>query len=109
MRKIKDEGDAKACLAAVRAAGGDVGEWARANGVDGRSLTAWRNNLVRRGAGEGEPEPPKLVEIVPAPSARPQASSDARYVLDVGHARLEFGDACSAATLRRVLEVLQSC
>ena len=39
-RKITDELDAQRCLVAARRAGGDVGAWARANGVDGRSLNA---------------------------------------------------------------------
>jgi hypothetical protein len=43
-----------------------------------------------------------LVELVPAPAAR----SEARYVLEIGSARIEFGDAFSADTLRRVLQVL---
>jgi hypothetical protein len=30
-------------------------------------------------------------------------------VLDIGGARLEFGDDVSVATLRRVLEALRSC
>ena len=47
IRKIVDEADAEACLAAVRFAGGDVGCWARAHGVDGRSLIAWQSNLGR--------------------------------------------------------------
>jgi hypothetical protein len=42
------------------------------------------------------------VELVPAPAA----NGEARYVLEVGGARLEFGDAFSADTLRRVLQVL---
>jgi hypothetical protein len=37
-RKITDEREARRCLAAARAAGGTVGLWARANGIDGRSL-----------------------------------------------------------------------
>ena len=51
IRKIVDEADAEACLAAVRSAGGDVGCWARAHGVDGRSLIAWQSNLRRRRGG----------------------------------------------------------
>jgi hypothetical protein len=32
-----------------------------------------------------------------------------RYILEVGGARVEFGDDVSVATLRRVLEALRAC
>jgi hypothetical protein len=97
-RKIKDEADARACLAAVRAAGGDAVGWSRANGVDARSLHAWRMNLRPRSKST------KLVELVP--TTRP---SGAQYVLDLGVARLEFDDLCSSETLQRVIRVLRGC
>jgi hypothetical protein len=50
-----------------------------------------------------------LVELVPAAPPAAQTAGNARYVLDIGGARLEFGDDVSVATLRRVLEVLRSC
>ena len=102
IRKIVDEADAWACLAAVRAAGGDLGRWARAHGVDGRSLIAWQKNLGRRRRGH---RPTRFVELVPASRDAPIA----RYVLEVGGARLEFDDGCSSETVRRVLQVLRSC
>ena len=115
-RKITDELDARRCLAAARRAGGDVGAWARANGIDGRSLNAWRMNLARRGstrassparASTTELENPRatLVELIPAP--RP--SSGGRYAVHVGAARVEVGDDFDPHTLRRIVEVLRSC
>ena len=97
MRNIEDEADARRCLGAVKAGGGDLVQWARAHSVDARSLNAWRVNLGRR-------RKPRLVELVPASVPR----ATARYVLVVGDARVEFDDACSAATLERVLHVLQA-
>ena len=100
-RRIKNEADARVCLAAERAAGGDACGWARARGVDGRSLNAWRLNLGRR---RSRPKTrPALVELVAAPAPR---VGDAQYALVLGNARIEFGDACSADTLRRVLQAL---
>jgi hypothetical protein len=98
MRKIEDEADARRCLAAVKAAGGDSAAWANANGVDARSLNAWRVNLSRRGA-------PKLVELVPSTPHRPPA----RYAVAVGDVRVEFDDGFSGDTLLRVMQVLRSC
>jgi hypothetical protein len=51
------------------------------------------------------------VELVPrrATGSEQGRSFGARYVLELGGARLEFGDDLSAATLRRVVEVLRSC
>lgn len=116
-RKIADERDARACLAAVRAASGHIGTWARAHGVDGRSLNAWRVNLSRRstgGRGDREKRTPrarlspisaKLIELVPAPSA----PSAARYAVRIGTAAVEFGDDFREETLRRVVVMLRSC
>jgi hypothetical protein len=121
-RKITDEREARRCLAAARRAGERAGAWARAHGIDGRSLNAWRVNLARRGASSTTTRtarrPPAavivqprrraaLVELVPAP--RPSASAPARYVVHVGEVRVEVGDDFAAATLRRILEVLRAC
>ena len=117
LRKIEDERDARACLAAVRAAGGHIGTWARAHGVDGRSLNAWRENLTRASAGgrvdrsgrtpraQLSPISPGLVELVAAPSV----PSAARYALQIGTAAIEFGDDFREETLRRVVAMLRSC
>jgi hypothetical protein len=94
-----------------------AGAWARAHGVDGRSLHAWRMNIARRGT-TGPVGPRKtprkasspahaLVELVPATTSA--APGPGRYAVVVGSARVEFGDDVSVATLRRVLEVLRSC
>jgi hypothetical protein len=103
-RKIRDEADARACLAAVRAAGGDAVAWARAHGVDARSLNCWRVNFDRR-ARAPKDGALALVELVPSPPVH----TSGRYVLDFGVARLEFDDACSADTLRRVVAAVVGC
>jgi len=115
-RKIENETEAYGCLVAAKRAGRGAGEWARAHGIDGRSLHAWQVNLGRRGT----PAPPRrreskvapvkraLVELVPAARSA-TVSLGGRYVLEVAGARLEFGDDVAVATLRRVLEALRSC
>ena len=105
IRKIRDEVDAKVCLAAVRAAGVDRVAWAHEHGVDARSLNAWRVALERRASKRRVAAAPKLIELVP--SSVPGAG--ARYVLDVGVARIEFDDACSGETLQRVVRALRAC
>jgi hypothetical protein len=119
-RKIMDEHEARRCLAAARRTGEGVGAWARANGIDGRSLNAWRVNLARRGASRNATRPratarsptamvarPRaaLVELVPA--SRPGVT--ARYVVHVGELRVEVGDDFEAEALRRIVEVLGVC
>jgi transposase-like protein len=112
-RKIENERDALRCLRKVGHAGLSVGEWARAHGIDGRSLHAWRIAIARRGVparhrkASAKPKRAELalVELVPAASR----DSAGRYVLVVGAARVEFGDDVSVATLRRVFEALRSC
>jgi hypothetical protein len=114
-RKIEDEREAVRCLRAAEREGVSGGEWARAHGVDGRSLHAWQMNLARRGSSvrrrkaRSKPVPTThaLVELLPGPA--PTARGAGRYVLEVGGARVEFGDDASVATLRRVLEALRSC
>lgn len=117
-RKIENESEARRCIRAAKQRGLSAGEWARTHGIDGRSLRAWKLNLERRTA----PDRPRrrnrgradakrahaLVELVPAPLPV-GAGGGSRYVLEVAGARVEFGDDCSVATLRRVLEALLSC
>lgn len=133
-RKITDEREARRSLAAAEAAGGTIKQWARANGIDGRSLNAWRMNLERRGA-KAAPErraaaprrsssarrrpssrpslsaPPQgargsmLVELVP--TSRPVPA--AHYLIYLGEVRVELGDDFDPRTLRRILEVLRAC
>lgn len=115
-RKIEDERDALRCLRKVRHAGLSVGEWARAHGIDGRSLHAWRIAIARRGvparhrkaSAKSKQAQHALVELVAAASV-PERDGARRYVLVVGAARVEFGDDVSMATLRRVFEALRSC
>ena len=115
-RKIKDESEARRCLRAANLAGRSAGEWARAHGIDGRSLNSWKVNLARRGTSAAprrrKPEAPRpthaLVELVPAGSSAKLAAGG-RYVIEFAGARVEFDDHCSVATLRRVLEALRSC
>jgi len=104
-RKIGNEQEARRCLAAARSARGALGEWARARGIDGRSLNAWRVNLERRRVRRSRGGVPKLVELVPAGVP----VSPARYVLHVKGVGLELGDDFNEQTLRRLVGLLRSC
>ena len=113
-RKIEDENEARRCLLSVKRSGQSAGEWARARGIDGRSLHAWQMNLERGGSGRARQRKRKtaralrsLVELVPAGPV--VAATGGRYILEIGGARVEFGDDVSVGTLRRVLEALRSC
>ena len=110
LRKVQSEAEARRWLAGVEEAGGDLGEWRRANGVDGRTLSCWRRTLQRRGfvrtsEHSGAPEV-GLVALVPSGGVPAVA---ARYALDFGGVRLEVGDDFRDETLRRLLGVLRSC
>ena len=59
VRRIQEELEARRCLLAVAASGRPLAEWARENGIDGRSLNAWRVNLGRREANAAKPRPAK--------------------------------------------------
>jgi transposase-like protein len=115
-RKITDELDAQRCLAAARKSGEKVGSWARANGIDGRSLNTWRMNLERRGSGRParSRRPPSALGTLPraaivelVPSTKPTAGG--RYLVHVGSVHVEIGDDFDPGTLRRIVEALRVC
>jgi hypothetical protein len=114
-RKIEDEREALRCLRAMERGNLSAGEWARAHGIDGRSLRAWKINIERRGVPTRKRRPKlatarhSLVELVPTAAPAPQGTGAGRYVLETCGARLEFGEDISVVTLRRVLEALRSC
>jgi transposase-like protein len=107
-RKIVNEQDARRCLAAAGSSQGGAAAWARAHGVDGRSLHAWRMNLERRGRTRPRAVPPRLVELVPVPAAS-LAMARAPYVLRVGGVELEVGVGFDEQSLRRLVGLLKSC
>jgi hypothetical protein len=99
LRKVRDAGEARACLAAVEESGLPRAEWARRNGVDARSLNAWRLNLAR---GELRRSDLRLVEWVPQAVDRP-------LIVRVGPFAVEVDADFDAAALRRLIEVVASC
>jgi len=113
-RRIEGELEARRCLSRVEAEDAQIGAWARAHGIDGRSLNMWRVNLARRGTKPNAPRGRQLRSPVPSagvvelvPMAIP--STAVRYVLEIGSARLEIGDDFSEPTLRRLIGVLRTC
>lgn len=118
LRKVADEKEARALLARAARGGMALVAVARAHGVDGRSLNAWKCNLERsEGRRPVEARPvrqrarrPGLVEVVPSEVLdRRRVRGEARYALRLGRVELEFGDDADPETLRRVVEVLRSC
>ena len=100
LRKVRDASDARACLADAAASGSPRALWARNNGVDPRSLNAWRVNLTR---GRRSAAPLRLVELVPAEEDRPA------FVVRVGVFTVEVDARFEPSSLRRLLEVVASC
>ena len=106
-RRIFNEQDARRCLAAVKSSRADLATWARAHGVDGRSLNLWRVNLSRRGAPSLRAvSSVQLVELVPAV---PRNVPRAPYLLRVGGVELEVGEQFDEQSLRRLVGLLKSC
>lgn len=108
-RRVRDEAEARACLAAVGTSGLSPREWARINGFDGRSLQAWRPNLARRASASTlPPAPPKLaprlVELLPRPSEVAPV-----YVIHVGELRVEVRADFDDDVLRRLVHAVASC
>ena len=105
-RRVVNEQDARRCLAAARSSRGGLAAWARAQGVDGRSLNAWRVNLGRRGAPRERAVAPKVVELV---STATVAVAHVSYVLHVGGVELEVGADFDEQSLRRLVGLLKAC
>lgn len=103
-RKIRDAADARACLAAMEGSGLARADWARAHGIDGRSLNAWRLNLERSDSESGW-RPVRLVELVATDASPPSE----RYVIRSGAFTVEVGELFEDATLLRLLRVVASC
>jgi len=104
LRKVRDADDAIRCLNASNASGKTRAIWARHNGIDPRSLNAWRLNLARS---RPVPSPcsPRLVELVPSvPLDEP-----ARYRVLCGQMAVEVDDRFDEDVLRRLLAVVASC
>ena len=100
-RKIHDEADARACIAAAARSGLTRPAWAQAHGIDARSLNAWFQNLARR------PAPPvRFVELVPAARPRPEVQP---LRLRRGELELLVPPEFDDAHLLRVLRVMAAC
>lgn len=101
-RKVRDAVDARSCLNEAERAGLTRAAWARANGVDGRSLNMWRVILARNDADRVVPL--RLVEVV-SRSAAPVAT----YTVRVDRFAVDVDEAFNDEVLRRLLGVLSSC
>ena len=97
-RKIRDEGDARRCLADQMVSGLPLAAWAAVEGIDGRSLNSWRLNLARRGQQQGAA--PRMVELVAA------AAAPAKYTIRCGRLEVEVGEGFDQDTLFRLLQVV---
>jgi hypothetical protein len=95
-RKIKNRSDAESCLNAAAVGAQTPTEWARANGVDGRSLHCWRM-AIEGGRGSA---PLRLMELVVAPSAPPS------YTVRCGAFEVDTPQDFDDAVLGRLLRVV---
>ena len=112
-RKIVDEAEARAGLAAAARAGIYNREWARSEGIDGRSLNAWARNLARREAGaarrrrpsRAQPTPQRFVELTPAVSS----TAPPTFVIRAGRFAIEVAATFDDSSLRRLLALVSAC
>ena len=96
-RKIKNRRDAECCLNAAAKGAQTPTEWARANGVDGRSLRCWQMAIE----GRRVPAPLRLVELVVAPSSPPPS-----YTVRCGAFEVDAPPDFDDAVLGRLLRVV---
>ena len=111
-RRVRDEVEARALLDAMAASGQPLGEWAQGNGIQGRSLHAWRLILERKrlqGAVALPPvgrskSAPRLVELLPK-----RSSTEPAYVIHVGELRVEVRADFDGEVLQRLVRVVAAC
>lgn len=102
-RKITDQREAEACLAAVEASGLERAAWAHRQGIDARSLNAWRLNLERGRPTSRAPEL-RVLELVPTATA-----SATLYEVRCGPFVVEVGQDFDERVLSRLLAVVAGC
>jgi hypothetical protein len=113
-RKIRDEREARRCMAKVKKSGMPYGQWAQLHGIDGRSLCAWASNLERgdtgrRRSAQRAPRGRKrarvgLVELIPG-----GVSASSRYTVRCGSLSIDIDEHFDAGSLARLLRVVTSC
>lgn len=95
-RKVRDAHEAAELLAAQANSGLSMSAWCASEGIDGRSLSAYRSRLPAV----------RLLELaVPAP----EASGSSVYRLVVADVVVEVDDRFRADTLARLLDVVRAC
>lgn len=104
-RKIESAEDARLCLDAAKESGLPRAEWARAHGVDARSLNAWRLNLERADAAAA---PLRLLELVMPETADSQPPST-EYRVRCGAFTVEVEESFDDDVLARLLRVVATC
>ena len=104
-RRIRDVADARACLAAASSSGLSRADWARAHGVNARSLNAWRVNLERK---TRRRQRLTFLELV-ADTTEVAVTSPSTLRLGVGDVWVEVPADFDEAHLRRVLQVVATC
>lgn len=101
-RRVQDEADARACLAAAECSGLTLYAWCKANQMDYAVLYRWRRRL--------NPAPStelRLLEVVSPPTVT--AREKPRYTVVTGNFRVEVGEDFVDETLVRLLRVASAC
>jgi hypothetical protein len=103
-RRVRHRAEALELLEAAERMGVSRAEWARRNGIDGRSLNAWRMNLDR-GVGVDVVQPPavRMVELVPATRV------ETTYRVRCGTFVVEVDGDFDDHVLGRLLSVVAAC
>lgn len=101
LRKVRDAEEAAELLAAASQSGHGRADWARANGIDPRSLNAWRVNLARGRTGGSKL---RLVELVTSRAARVAGCR-----VRLGEFTVEVDAVFDEDVLVRVLRAVAAC
>lgn len=103
-RKIHSAAEAHKLLNTAARSGLERAVWARQQGIDARSLNAWRLNLERRSRPKGEAGPLRPVELV----EQPVVATDP-FRVGCGAFIVEVPPSFEDAALARLLKVVSTC
>lgn len=102
-RKIRDADEARILLDRYEVCGASLVDFARMEGIDGRSLNAWRINLERARRRDID-SVPEFIELVST-----GAVGTSPFLVRCGPFAVEVPPQFDAATLARLLEVVATC
>jgi len=102
-RKVLDREEAEFLLAEWKDSGRELANFARARGIDGRSLHCWRINIDQRTRRTPGETPIRIVELQVA-----STNCHTRYRIELHGGIIEVDDQFNEQTLERIIRLVRT-